>query len=391
MSSLENLQVYGETSVGWDRNTPVNETVDDEGNPTFNFRFGQADPRAPKNRVYDDPEVEALRQELKAHNGFPELEICSPKEVERAAFIFHRDGFVVVRDVLTAQQLEQFRAASAEVLEAILVHKGPGNRQYVTETFRLPHRYSFGTASASRQMLHHPVWANMIDLPTTTPILKKIFATDDYKVWGCGGDLCLPGAVEYQHLHADIHEDFDVPEGRAEHARRLGIHVPDELDAKTRQQIVEMAPGFVTINFLMSDLNWENGPIRQIPGTHGLATPPPTPAEEPAWMRHSTLVGATAGSCVIRDNRAWHGATPNLSREVRALPNIEYVSDWFPQRAIVRNMPYEVWQNLPTEHAKTIAKDVCAEPGVWPAGAGVMHPTASARKEAYQADKERTE
>ena len=29
---LAEMQVYGETRVGWDENTPVNETVDADGN-----------------------------------------------------------------------------------------------------------------------------------------------------------------------------------------------------------------------------------------------------------------------------------------------------------------------------------------------------------------------
>lgn len=45
-------------------------------------------------------------------------------------------------------------------------------------------------------------------------------------------------------------------------------------------------------------------------------------------MRYSTLVGAKAGAAIFRDNRCWHGATPNISKEVRALPNIEYVPAW---------------------------------------------------------------
>jgi len=136
----------------------------------------------------------------------------------------------------------------------------------------------------------------------------------------------------------------------------------------------------------MSDLTWENGPIRQIPGTHGISSPAPSQENEPEWMRHCTLVGATAGSGVIRDNRAWHGATPNLSREIRAMPNIEYVADWFPKDAIIKNMPHEIWETL-TDHGRTICQDVKAEPGVWPKGAGIMHPTANQRRTARKTGK----
>ena len=328
---LKEMQVYGETRVGWDAHTPVNETVDGDGNPPPGNRgFGVADPHSPKRRVYDDPEVEALREKLREHNGIRGLEICDPHEVERAARIFHRDGFVVVRDLLNPDQLARWRDGCAEALRDILSIPGLGNRKYTAETGRLPHRYSYGTSSASRQMLHHPAWASMVDLPTTTPIVTEIFGGSDYRVWGSGGDLCLPGAIEYQHLHLDGRDSQHLSEARIAQAERLNLqlHRDDngKLDVPSQKLIMEMTPPMVTINFIMCDLTWENGPIRQIPGTHTLQQNPPPPGDEPDWMKHSTLVGATAGSGVFRDNRAWHGATPNLSKEIRALPNVEYAA-----------------------------------------------------------------
>ena len=49
--------------------------------------------------------VETLRRDLEANNGMPGLEILRPEEVDAAVRIFYRDGFVVVRDVLTADQV----------------------------------------------------------------------------------------------------------------------------------------------------------------------------------------------------------------------------------------------------------------------------------------------
>ena len=384
---LATLEVHGDTDVGWDQNTPVNETVDEYGNLSPMERgFGQADPRAPSHRAYDHPQVEALRDQLRAANGIRGLEICSPDEIQRAARIFHRDGFVVVRDLLDAEQLRRFRGGSAEALRRILAIPGPGGRKYTTESGRLPHRYSYGTSSASRQMLHEEVWASMIDLPTTTPILTEIFGSPDYLVVGAGGDLCLPGAVEYQHLHTDIGESYALSAERVATARRLGIEVKTdddaEIDDATRRRIVDYAPPLVTINFAMCDLTWENGPIRQIPGSHTWQMKPTPPADEPAWMRLSTLVGAPAGAGVFRDNRAWHGATPNLSREIRSLPNVEYGAPWLPAwRHAKKTMPHAIWQGL-SPHAQHLCRRIKAEPGVWPAGAGVMHPLAAERRAA---------
>ncbi|MBS0469752.1 MAG: phytanoyl-CoA dioxygenase family protein [Proteobacteria bacterium] len=391
MGELDDFRIYGETSVGWCAATAPNETTDEEGRPYVpELATKQVDPRAPKARVYDDPEVVALRERLRAKNGITGLEIVEPHEVERAARIFYRDGFVVVRGLLSPERLERWREASARVLKMILEIKGEGGRKYITETGRLPHRYSYGTASASRELLHDPVWASMVDLPTTTPILSRIFGTEDYHVRGAGGDLCLPGAIEYQALHSDIKETFEITKARIEAARRVGVDVryrpgTEELTFQTQQLIMERTPPHVTINFLMSDFTWENGPIRQIPGTSAMVASPPSPSDEPEWMRLSTLVGAKAGDGVIRDNRAWHGATPNLSREVRAMPNVEYYGPWVEgERYYWKSMPHTIWETL-TPHGQKICKRVTAEPGVWPAGAGVMHPIASKRKEAKAA------
>ena len=181
-----------------------------------------------------------------------------------------------------------------------------------------------------------------------------------------------------------------IPLARIEQARALGLplRMPDGshvLEPGSAQFVVERTPPLVTIDFLMCDLRVENGPIRQIPGTQGRAHLPPGQVDEPAWMRLSTLVGAPAGAGVIRDNRAWHGATPNVSREVRAMPNVEYGAPWTLGQgyANARSMPHAVWETL-SEHGRHIARHVKADPGVWPAGAGVMHPIAGVRKRAQE-------
>jgi ectoine hydroxylase-related dioxygenase (phytanoyl-CoA dioxygenase family) len=375
-------------AVGWDVHTPPNETVDEDGNPSMSKPgFGIADPRAPRRRVYDDPDIVALREHLRRHNGIFGLEIVSPHEVERAARIFHRDGFVVVRDLLDADQLRSFRAGCARVIDDILSIPGQQGRRYMTETSRLPHRYSFGTSSASRHLMHDSAWTSMIDLPTTTPILCEIFGGPDYLVRGGGGDFCLPGAIEYQHLHLDMKDPMLMPGGRLELAAARGVELRtqpggSDLDLATQRLILERTAPLVTINFLMSELTWENGPIRQIPGTHAAQSSPPSPADEPEWMRLSTLVGAPAGAGVFRDTRAWHGGTPNLSREVRAMPNIEYVAPWFHFFTFSQSMPHEIWSAL-SPHAQRLCRFIACEPGVWPRGAGVMHPLANKRKEAF--------
>ena len=127
--------MHGKTMVGWDEATPPNETVDDDGLPSpSDPGFGVPDPRAPSRRSYDDPGVVALREHLQQRNGIYGLEICTPDEADRAARILHRDGFVVVRDLLDVDQLRRLRAGCARALEQILDVGGTDDRRHMTES-----------------------------------------------------------------------------------------------------------------------------------------------------------------------------------------------------------------------------------------------------------------
>jgi hypothetical protein len=63
------------------------------------------------------------------------------------------------------------------------------------------------------------------------------------------------------------------------------------------------------------------------------------------------------------------------------MPNVEYTAPWLEASAFQPSMPHELWAQL-SPHAQRISARIKTEPGVWPAGAGVMHPLASKRGEA---------
>jgi len=308
-------------------------------------------------RSPDDPNVVALRERLRECNGLPGLEVVEPNEVERAADLFHRDGFVAVADALPQEQLDGLREAATEVIETLVAADPEGSAG--GGAGGLPHRYSFGGTSASRHMFHRREWCDLIDLPTTTPILTAIFGSPDYIVYGTGGDLALPGAIEYQGLHSDnVWTELHDPHG--------GVTMRD------------LPVPAVHINFPLIDLTPENGPIRQIPGTHRSRSPIPRLADEPEWMRLSTICPLPAGSAIIRDARCWHGGTPNLSHEVRAMPNVEYFAPWFRSEALIRSMSYQSWQQL-SPHAQRLARFVVRGAGEPVVGEGVNHPRGAER------------
>jgi hypothetical protein len=92
---------------------------------------------------YDHPEVAQLREKLANEAGIRGVEVVDPSEegfAQRAAQIFHRDGFVLVRDCLTPGKLERVRAGCAHTISK-MVELDPlriGNRG--------SHRYCFANA-----------------------------------------------------------------------------------------------------------------------------------------------------------------------------------------------------------------------------------------------------
>ncbi|MEM7219029.1 MAG: phytanoyl-CoA dioxygenase family protein [Pseudomonadota bacterium] len=277
----------------------------------------------------DEPKVRRLARYLESAAGLSGLEVLQPDDVERAAELFYRDGFVLVANALDDEQLTRLRAGAEREMRAIVAldPQRAGNRG--------PRRYSFGSASLTGQLLHHPEWAMLVDLPTVTPIVEAIFGSADYTVRGGGGDFCLPGAVRYQPLHSDI--------GNRRTLR--GKEFGSFFDPRGRLTYRDLPCPFLCCNFLTADQTALNGPTRQIPGTQHSHAPMPRLAEEPEWMRLSTVNPAPAGSVLIRDVRAWHGGTPSLSDHPRAIPNVEYFAPWY-REPVEPSIPAEVFATL---------------------------------------------
>ena len=108
------------------------------------------------------------------------------------------------------------------------------------------------------------------------------------------------------------------------------------------------------MNVLTVDATPINGATRQIPGSQHSREPFPTLDEEPAWMKLSAVCPAPAGAVQIRDVRAWHGGTPNLSDHVRSIPNIEFYAPWF-REPISRSISWADHQRL-SERARHLTR-----------------------------------
>ena len=297
---------------------------------------------------FSSEQLISLREHLKKNNGINDLQFCKPTEIEKAKRLFYKDGFVLVTDALKKGQLEFIKSGCERVINEMLLldKKRVGNRG--------SHRYSFGGASKTGHLLHNPEWAMLIDLDTVTPILTSIFGSKNYISRGGGGDFCLPGAIEYQRLHSDMGD-------REERVSKDGkVYTFGSFkDPRGILSYRDLPCPYICCNFLMVDFTKINGPTRQIKGTQHSKYSIPDLENEPEWMRLSTVCPAPEGSVLIRDVRAWHGGTPNLSNEIRAIPNVEFYAPWFhePQK---KSIPYNIYKGL-SNHAQKITRYIVAD------------------------------
>ena len=290
-----------------------------------------------------NPEVAALRAYLEVNTGIRGLEVLAPNDACHALELFRRDGFVVIADVLDSAQVEILAQGCAQVAAEILALDDgrKGNRG--------SHRYSFGGSSLTRSQLHRPEWQMLLDAPVVTEVVTAVFGSADYVLRAASGDFCLPGAVEYQPLHSDVRDWRD----------RATTPFSAFHDPRGQLTIRDLPCPYVCVNFLPQDVTPLNGPTRQIPGTQHSRTPIPTLEEEPEWMRLSTVCPAPAGAVMIRDVRAWHGGTPNVSDAIRSIPNLEFYAPWF-REPIVPGIAYGDYRKL-SDHAQRLVRHCVAD------------------------------
>jgi len=300
------------------------------------------------NDPVNTPEAAALRAHLEANNGIKGLEILSPADIGHAVKLFRRDGFVVIADVLSDEQIDFLAGGCARVVAEILGldPDRKGNRG--------SHRYSFGGSSLTRSQLHQPEWRMLLENAVVDNIVTAIFESPDYVLRAASGDFCLPGAVDYQPLHSDIGDWKGTPA-----TRFSSFH-----DPRGQLTIRDLPCPYVCVNFLPQDVTRINGPTRQIPGTQNSRAPIPDMDSEPEWMRLSTVCPAPKGAIMVRDVRAWHGGTPNLSQAMRAIPNLEFYAPWF-REPMVPGISHQDYKTL-SERAQRVARHCVADSGEAP-------------------------
>lgn len=257
----------------------------------------------------------------------------SPGFAFRAAQLVRRFGVCVLPGVLSNEAVEQWRGACEHLTRrataAARKHGWmPGSRGNL--------RFSFGLAHKTGHTVHRKEWATQIaGSQAVLEVLSALWGGwDSYRCLGAGGDCVLPSCNTYQRLHSDF-----------------GYHD------------TSVEPPFISVNYTLADLTWANGPTRFVLGTtrRNPKTVPSLQQEAPESLL-STLCPVASGSAIIRDVRCWHGGTPNVSKDPRFLPGLEYEPRSIPYDAAEkgRPLPLSVFQRLEPE-AQSLCADLVAE------------------------------
>lgn len=135
-------------------------------------------------------DLAALQSELIEESGIKGLEVVDPTEpgyAVRAAKLFHRDGFVCVRDALTPEHLASLKKRCDDAMVAVVEQDDFGGAKGAW-------RYMFGGSSLTNSCMHFPEYAQLAALRAVDPVLTKIWGSPDFICYGGGGDFCLPGS-----------------------------------------------------------------------------------------------------------------------------------------------------------------------------------------------------
>jgi ectoine hydroxylase-related dioxygenase (phytanoyl-CoA dioxygenase family) len=208
--------------------------------------------------------------------------------VQLAAETFHRDGFVLIRDVLTSDQLRYAQAGA----DRVMAEREKDDPEFLPG--RGYRRHSFANQASQ------PEWAAMVDLHSILPILDGIFGGEEFVCTRAGGDYSRPGADD-QVLHVHGHPFLrEIPP-------RIVPHV--------------------AVSFPMVDFTKESGATRIVPCTQHTMIDPPRLDQEPEWMRNSH-VRAPTGWAIFWDVRIWHAGSCNATEKNRAMITVLYAPTW---------------------------------------------------------------
>lgn len=231
-----------------------------------------------------------------------------------------RDGYVVIPDVLTVQQVEQFRSALAPWL-----HQGPWGRN-VFEGTRTHRVYAM--------LAKDPVFAEMVAHPLALAFAETLL-----------GPSCLLSACLAIDLHpGESAQPWHTDDGHIDVPPPHGIFG-------------------VSTFWALDDTTDDNGATEVLPGSHHWAETQfpgvlrdtdfadhssPDAASDPGFHPDAVKVTMTAGSLMVARSDLWHRGGANHSGGSRLVVTPQYCKGWArPLESMLLAVPPEQARQLP--------------------------------------------
>ena len=226
---------------------------------------------------------------------------------------FKRDGYVLIPDVLEADEV----AALREKTDALIEDPAMIEAGYVHKHFIL------------RQCNElDPIFC---DLLVREPIIGLMEAIFGPRCQQCGMNVLRTDETNaIERWHVDDALFFPLPDNVPRHDPRIDMPIL-----------------WLTVQVALSDIEEEaNGPTEYVPGSHYSGRQPRDDGTTPEFEGKGPVqVYCKAGDIYLHNSQCWHHGTPNSSGRVRYLLQQQYGPRWaFPRyNAYIR---YELPEHL---------------------------------------------
>jgi Phytanoyl-CoA dioxygenase (PhyH) len=228
-------------------------------------------------------------------------------------------GLTTVENAIPLQVIDELRTAYDTLLDS----HPDGRVQNTSGNQHLQMQLPIQPPFSDPQVVTHPV---------VTQVVGALLGAD-FTCCYYNSNTALPGST-----HQAVHRDTS-PLFRSE----VGVPTP---------------PVGIVVNIPLVDFTVENGSTEVWPTTHLITDQPDEAAtlDERTAPLASIRLNAPAGSIVLRDLRAWHRGTPNMSAHQRTMLAIVYhrgFLGWLHQSMQVSESVFAAW---PEETQRVFAK-----------------------------------
>jgi ectoine hydroxylase-related dioxygenase (phytanoyl-CoA dioxygenase family) len=202
---------------------------------------------------------------------------------------FHRDGYLVLRDVLPPDWCAEMR----DDLDRILAETGSESRAGIIE-------------------LHHRMFEvsprnlSLFDMEPVVTFAERLINNVTHVIHN-NSFRVQPGP---EHGITGWHQD-DAPHYLVTHG-----------NAPTNVRLPVL---LFTANYYLTDVETpEYGPTEVLPGSHLFGKPCPRTLDGTEWEHKTVPCCGRAGTVVMFNNQVWHRGHPNLSDRVRYITQVSY-------------------------------------------------------------------